>query len=150
MRKYTLEKDLDRHLLISIGGGLYDGTKRNGILTQVGLEYPLDKNRDWNIEIIYYRLFRNNSATTNDAGLLSFRRYLISQEHDIRPSFHLGIATGSSIIAFDIGMGIDFTIVKRLLYFQICGRAPVGILGGHGSSDGNMPLMITLNARIML
>lgn len=150
VRRYTLDPNLDRHPLITVGGGFYNSTVRKGILAQVGLEYPLDKNRSWNIEIIYYCLFRNNSTTTNDAGLLSFRRYLVSQANDIRPSFHLGIAAGSSIIALDIGVGIDITIVRRLLYSQICGRIPIGIIGRHSSSDGSTPPMITLSARIML
>lgn len=136
IKKDTLQPDLDRHPLISIGGGY-------GV-AMLGLEYPLDRNRDWNFEIIYYRLFFKYSNETHDSGIFSFRRYVISQENDIRPSLHIGLGA----LSLDVGGGVDITIIKRLLYSQFCVRLPFAFFG-HNTSQG-MPLLIALSARIML
>jgi len=152
VKKDTLPTDIDRHPLISVGGGFFrsiDGgyfiaTDHNGIIAMLELEYPLDRNRDWNIEIIYYRLFYGSSGKTFDSGLLSFRRYLLSQEYVTRPSVHIGLG-GLSI---DIGAAIDVTVLSRLLYAQLCLRVPIRFIG-H-SSEGAMPTILSLNTRIML
>ncbi len=151
----VIEKDLeltepDRHPLISFGGGFsnadkFEFTTRLSSIAMIGLEYSLDRNRNWNFEIIYYRLFLNKTGVTHDSGLLSFRRYLISQENSIRPSIHVGLGG----LSLDVGAGVDFTIVKRLLYSQLCVRVPFQFIHTHNSND-EMPLMVTLNARIML
>lgn len=151
IRRDTLATDIDRHPLISVAGGYCaynSGDAPHGAVAMLGLEYPLDKNRDWNIEIIYSRLFRNQSDYPYDSGLVCFRRYVISQEYDIRPSFHLGLGAGG----LDIGAGIDFTILRRLLYSQLCGRVPIsiGTIIGHLRSESKIPRMITLSARIMV
>ncbi len=147
----TLPTNLDRHPLICVGGGYFrsvDGgyfiaTNHSGIVAMLELEYSLDRNRDWNIEIIYYRLFYGSSGKTFDSGLLSFRRYLLSQEYVTRPSFHIGLG-GLSI---DIGAALDVTFIRRLLYMQLCLRVPVRFIG-H-SSEGAMPTILSLNTRIM-
>lgn len=128
----------DRHPLISAGGGYFE--KRTGF-AMLGLEYPLDRNRDWNIEIAYYRLF-NRSGESQDGGFIFFRRYLLSQDNVVRPSFHIGLP-------FHIGVALDATIIQRLLYAQVCFSVPISITLVHQNSSG-MPAIVTLNARIML
>ncbi len=138
VKKDTLPTDIDRHPLISVGGGFFE--KRSGF-AMLGLEYPLDRNRDWNIEIAYYRLFYR-SRETQDGGFLFFRRYLLSQDNVIRPSFHIGLP-------FHIGVALDATVIQRLLYAQVCLSVPIPITLVHQNSSG-MPAIVTLNARIML
>ncbi|MBK9247039.1 MAG: hypothetical protein IPM69_02740 [Ignavibacteria bacterium] len=134
--KDTLPTDLDRHPLISVGGS-YLGTG----IAMLGLEYPLDRNRNWNIEIVYFRLFYQ-SGETEDGGLISFRRYLLSQDIVVRPSFHAGLP-------FHIGVALDATILKRFLYAQVSVSVPIQITLVHQNSGG-MSTMVTLNARFML
>lgn len=145
----TLEEGLDRHPLVSIGYGYSNDyelfNRKKEVLAMIELEYPLDRNRNWNFDIIYFRLFNYNRGESQDGSSISIRRYLNSQEKVIRPSVHIGL----SGLSVDIGGAIDVTLVRRMLYTQICGRLPVQFLYTHDSS-GEMPAMLTLSMRLML
>lgn len=149
VKRDTLEAGLDRHPLVSIGYGYSNDFKlfdrKSKVLAMIELEYPLDRNRNWNIDIVYFRIFNYSRGESQDGGLISFRRYLIAQENDIRPSVHIGLGG----LSLDIGGAIDVTLVRRLLYTQVCYRVPVQFLYTHDSSS-EMPTMLTLSMRLML
>lgn len=149
--KDSVSSTLDRHVLISVGGGYFDtysfsthySSSYDGLVGIIGLEYPLDKDRDWNLELSYYQLFKRKSNIIEHAGLLTFRRYMASQENRIRPSFHIGIGLG-----LDVGLGLDYTVIPRFLYTQVCVRKLFQIIITH--NDPITPFMITLGMRVML
>ena len=151
VNKDSVSTTLDRHILISVGGGYFDtysfsthySSSYDGLVGIIGLEYPLDKDRDWNLELGYYQLFKRKSNTIEHGGLLTFRRYIVSQENRIRTSFHIGLGVG-----LDVGLGLDYTIIPRLLYTQVCARKLFQIIGTH--NDPTTPFMITLGMRVML
>lgn len=144
-KRDTIPSNRDKHVLLSGGGGVFTGSGK-GYFSIVGLEYPLDSARKWNIEVNWYYYFNTFSSANHSSGLLCFRRYLKSKESPVRPSIHFGFGIEPSL---DLGAGVDYHVIERALQLQLCARKLISLYVGRQNVP-TTPFMLSMSVRVLL